>query len=154
MPSASTLSIGLLFSTRLNPSGFAVALFAPDYAVDAQGRVLQLAEGDWAGLKTLTRQATADDLPKPFQWRIKHDKSDYPIHTLRVSYGEGDVRDVQVYGFSNETKELEEPVEGLTQLPDAIQEAIAVLDEGRTTEGPGEGDDELVKLVSEILDSA
>lgn len=154
VPTESSFKSGLIRSTRLHPRGLVVGLFAPDVAVDSAGHVLQLAKEDWSALDTLSHQATADNIPKAGgfrnQWRIKHPRTDYPISWLRASYG-GGVREVSVYGLSTTTTELSHPVGGLTSLPDTLQEAFIIFDEGRSVEDDGQGDSALAKAVADIV---
>jgi hypothetical protein len=60
-----------LFNMIMAVTGFSVALFKPNVAVDAMGRVLVLTESDWNALADLASQTT--NLPETGaflnQWR-------------------------------------------------------------------------------------
>jgi len=163
-----TLVVGLIRSFPVGTK-LAVGIFEPDVAVDVTGRVLQLTKDDWTGLVALARAATADTVPKANedfnQWRIAHPRTCRPIHILTVSHGEGNVREVQVYGFSRETRTLERSRDGdvaprlpdgsvATQLPDILQEAFGVLDEAPEEDGEGYVNTALAKSVAEMISFA
>jgi hypothetical protein len=157
-PSKDTLLAGLIRSTPVQPSGLAIGLFLPDFAVDGAGRILQLTQVDWAGLEAIVKGATADSVPKAGgfrnSWRIAHPRTDLPIHWLRVSHGRGgdDIREVSVFGYSQDVRELVNSPDGVTtELPDVLQEVFGVLDEGRKDDGPGDGDPALVETIADII---
>jgi len=155
-PTREALALGCLYSTPVQPSGLAAALFKPDIAVDAQGRVLQLSPSDFAALEELGRGAVADGVPVAGgfrnQWRIKHPRTSQPISWLRVAEG-GAFKDVSVYGYSKANLVLDPAVDGLSRLPEVLDGAFGVLSEGREgSEGGGEVNSRMVELVAAVVE--
>lgn len=155
VPTASSLQYGMIRSTPANPTQLDVAFFAPDFVVDAAGRVLKLSTGDIDGLQTLVKAAVSNDVPKAGgfrnQWRIKHPRTSLPILWLKVPDADTGLQEVSVYGYSSETISLSKPVKGLDDLPDVLQEVFGVLKEARTDQNNDEGSPELAVQVSELV---
>ncbi|KAF8311252.1 hypothetical protein DL93DRAFT_1493547 [Clavulina sp. PMI_390] len=156
VPEASKLQYGLERNAPVGTSLIA-AIFAPDFVVDAAGRVLKLVDGDQEALNKLVESATGDDVPKVEegwnQWRIRHPMTSQPIYNL-LPFKDGRAqkdRFVSVYGHSASTK-LQEPVHGLTDLPAVLQETFTVLREG-SKDRDSEGNPEVVQSVMAILES-
>lgn len=157
-PTVTSLKYGITRSTPANPSQLVAAFFEPDFVVDAAGRVLKLSDGDVNGINTLVHASVSDDVPKAGgfrnQWRIYHRRTSMAIHWLKVLNApgnEGELQEVSVYGYSSETTELSDPVDGLLNFPDVLQETFGALDEARTSNSDGEGNPELVQQVTEII---
>ncbi|CAE6347365.1 unnamed protein product [Rhizoctonia solani] len=124
--------LGLLRNSRVEPEGFSVALFKPNVAVDAMGRVLVLNDRDFDALTklaTLTRELP-DTGAFRNQWRVKHDRTDYSIDQLYVSIPSG-LRTIGVYGHDGETTTLNPPVGEITDLPTTLNSLVTLAKEGR-----------------------
>jgi len=153
IPTREALAVACLHSTPVRPNGVAAALFKPDFAVDGQGRVLQLSPADFAAIEAIGANSVADGVPVAGgfrnQWRIRHGPTSQPIWWLRVADGEA-IKDVSVYGYDKVTLELDPPVDGITQFPDVLDKAFGVFSEGR--EGDGQVvDARMIELVNDVV---
>ncbi|OQV25471.1 hypothetical protein BV898_00412 [Hypsibius exemplaris] len=153
VPSSENFAFGVIRSTQVNPSGFLVAFFLPDFVVDAAGRTLQLAAGEWDRISTLAHDAVKRPQPGGFQnqWRIAQDRTSWPILQLHVKHGEESV--VSVYGFDGKTDLLDPPAAGRTTLPPSLMEAFSLLLEALQPSGKDQKNAELVKNLVKILDA-
>jgi len=156
VPTREALALACLYSTPVQPSGLAAALFKPDIAVDAQGRVLQLSQADFAAIKELGASSVADNIPAAGgfrnQWRIKHARTSQPISWLRVVDG-GAIKDVSVYGYNKQKLELDPEVDGLATLPEVLDKVFGVFAEGREgLEDGGEVNSRIVELVAAVVE--
>ncbi|KDQ16120.1 hypothetical protein BOTBODRAFT_31189 [Botryobasidium botryosum FD-172 SS1] len=157
VPTREALVSGCLYSTPVDPSGLAAALFKPDVAVDGQGRVLQLSQADFAALEALGRASVADDIPSPGgfrnQWRIKHPRTSRPISWLRTADRDS-IKDVSVYGWDKTNLLLERRVGELDRLPDVLHSTFGVFLEGREgLEGGGEVNSRVVEAVAAVVEA-
>lgn len=132
-PTRDALAFVVLQSSMITPSGFTLALCAPDIAIDAHGRVLRLAAADYAGLVALAHSILA--LPRPFQWRVTSSVSCRAINEIVLP---GPTEDVthSVYNWNTGTRELERKIEDRTELPDEIQTLLALAHETVGDERP------------------
>ncbi|VDB87099.1 unnamed protein product [Peniophora sp. CBMAI 1063] len=157
-PSRSDLLLVLKRSTRVEPDGFSLALLAPDVAVDALGRVLTVPSDDFAALQALASNvADTNKVPDTGsfgnQWRIKQRRTDWPIDSFRVARGPDEApREVGVYGFDGEQRELNAPVGDITELPNDLHELLKLTLEAREGLEGGERDDTVIRKVLALLD--
>ncbi|CAE6485250.1 unnamed protein product [Rhizoctonia solani] len=123
---------GLTRNSRVEQDGFSVALFKPNVAVDAMGRVWTLNDRDFDALSKLATLTT--DLPDTGafrnQWRVAHDRTDYPIDQLYVATSSG-LRTIGVYGHDGQTTTLKPPVGEITDLPTTLNSLVTLAKEGR-----------------------
>jgi len=155
-PTRSALSLAVLRNSQVEHEGFTLALFDTGddkVAVDAMGRVLLVAEADYAGVTALARRV-AVELPNTGRfrntWVIKQPATSQPIDRL-LSVVEGRLVETSVQGFMKGKKELKIPVGDITELPDVLSEATGLVLEGRTGYSRGSGDTEMVGKVKDIL---
>ncbi|CAE6537661.1 unnamed protein product [Rhizoctonia solani] len=124
--------LGLTRNSRVEQDGFSVALFKPNVAVDAMGRVWALTDKDFDALTKLATLTT--DLPDTGafrnQWRVKHDRTDYPIDQLYIATSSG-LHTIGVYGHDGETTTLKPPVGDITDLPTSLNSLVTLAKEGR-----------------------
>ncbi|KDN36959.1 hypothetical protein RSAG8_10493, partial [Rhizoctonia solani AG-8 WAC10335] len=123
---------GLTRNSRVEQDGFSVALFKPNVAIDAMGRVWVLDDKDF---DALTKLATLTiDLPDTGafrnQWRVAHDRTDYPIDQLYVATSSG-LHTIGVYGHDGQTTSLKPPVGEITDLPTSLNSLVTLAKEGR-----------------------
>ncbi|QRW20298.1 hypothetical protein RhiXN_09273 [Rhizoctonia solani] len=140
--------LGLLRNSRVEPEGFSVALFKPNVAVDAMGRVWTLNDVDFDALTklaTLTRELP-DTGAFRNQWRVKHDRTDYPIDQLYVSTSAG-LHTIGVYGHDGETTTLKPPVGDITELPTTLNSLVTLAKEGREGFQRGQENSEVTNKV-------
>jgi hypothetical protein len=157
-PSPDTLKVGLIRSTPANPTGLAVALFTPDFAIDSSGRILQLASGDFEQLIDLATKSVADGVPKAGgfrnQWRIDDPRTSRPILWLKVKKSPQNIGEVSIYGYSDDNQSLAKAPQDapqLTQVPSILQEAFGTFDEERRSQAPGDTNPELAITVADII---
>ena len=81
---------------------------------------------------------------------ISHDRTNYPIDQLWVKTVNG-LCTVGVYGHDGQTTELKTPVNGLTQIPSALNSLVTYAKEGRTGFERGTEDSEVTGKVKAIL---
>ncbi|KAF7361792.1 DNA repair protein rad5 [Mycena venus] len=155
-PSRSVLSLAVLRNSQVEPEGFTLALFDADdgkVAVDAMGRVLLVADGDYSGITALARRV-AEELPETGRfrntWVIRQPTTSQPIDRL-FSVVEGRLVETSVQGFVKGTKELKIPVGDISELPDVLSELTGLVLEGRTGYSRGSGDSEMVRKVKDVL---
>ncbi|KAG8718142.1 hypothetical protein FRC08_005852 [Ceratobasidium sp. 394] len=143
---------GMTRNARVEPSGFSVALFKPNVAIDAMGRVYVLNDDDFSALVSLASEAA--ELPNTGgfrnQWRVKHDRTGYPIDQLYVATSKG-LHTIGVYGHDGQTTTLEPPVHDITNLPAQLNSIITLAKEGRDGFERGTENAEVVSKVKAVL---
>ncbi|KAG8975671.1 hypothetical protein FRC05_005189 [Tulasnella sp. 425] len=158
-PKRKDLAFVQLRDTPVQADAFTAALFAPDVVVDARGVVSTLGKDDWQGLVDVAKRAvtqTPQTGGPQNQWRIKHERTSYPIDWLRVATAsEGDdFKEVSVYGFDGVREELEEPVGEIKVLPTELKEVFNLIGEARDGYKRGNEDLEVIQRVKAILPPA
>ncbi|KAG8698110.1 hypothetical protein FRC09_007429 [Ceratobasidium sp. 395] len=128
---------GMARNTRVEPEGFSVALFKPNVAVDAMGRVWTLSEQDFSALTSLASE-------------VKHDRTDYPIDQLYVSTSKG-LHAIGVYGHDGQTTTLKPPVGEIINLPAPLNSLVTLAKEGRDGFERGTENTEVVSKVKAVL---
>jgi len=143
---------GLTRNSRVEQDGFSVALFRPNVAVDAMGRVFVLTEEDFSALASLATETTSLPDTGAFrnQWRIKHDRTDYPIDQLYIATDNG-LHTIGVYGHDGETTALKTPVGDILNLPTPLNSIITLAKEGRDGFERGTENTEVTSKVKEVL---
>ncbi|KAG9096413.1 hypothetical protein FRC06_008689 [Ceratobasidium sp. 370] len=144
-------------NTRVEPNGFSVALFKPNVAIDAMGRVFVLNHEDFSALASLAAEAA--NLPDTGsfrnQWRqvappFKHDRTDYPIDELHVATSKG-LHSIGIYGHDGQTTTLKPPVGDITNLPPPLNSIVTLAKEGRNGFERGTENTEVVSKVKAVL---
>jgi len=153
-PTLSSLRFLVARSTQVEPEGFTVAFFTPNIAVDARGRVLELtSSADFDGITELAKQTTI--LPDTGlylnTWRVKQARTEQPFERLHVPIADGEVKTVSVQGYDGVKRLLDEPVEGIVELPDVLWELIELVLEARKDYVRGEEDKEVIEKVKAVL---
>ncbi|KAH9857024.1 hypothetical protein C2E23DRAFT_370503 [Lenzites betulinus] len=150
VPARDTFVLAELLNAPADPEGFTAALFRPDVAVDARGRVLQLESADFAALAGLAEQATHLPDTGSFMnaWRVAHDRTSQPIDRLFVHTSEGGIKETSVQGWDPEKKQLKQAVAEHQELPAVLHELFGYLKEGR--EGHQRGQEEDKELIARI----
>jgi len=148
-PTAESLVFAVKHSTPVDPKGFTAAFFAPNHAVDADGRALTLVQADFDALVSAASAVAA--LPRTFQWRVTSEITCHPINYIRFEDGTAQ-QTVEVYNWNEETRELEEPTEGYTELPDPIQNLLKLANEAAQGASRKRGSNPgLVRKVKDVL---
>ncbi|CDO72853.1 hypothetical protein BN946_scf185002.g38 [Trametes cinnabarina] len=135
VPSRGKLVFAVLLNAPADPEGFTVALFRPDVAVDARGRILQVQPDDFAALADLAEQVNRLPETGSFMtaWRVAHDRTDQPIDRLFVPVPGGkEIKQTSVQGWHPEKKKLKTPVADYTELPAVLHKLLGDIKEART----------------------
>lgn len=150
-PSSDNFVFGVIRSTQVNPSGFLLAFFLPNVVVDTAGRALQLSDGEWDQFSHLAQDAAKRPQPGGFQnqWRIKQDRTSWPILQLHVKNGEEKI--VSVYGFDGKSDKLEKTTVGRDTLPDKIMEFFGLVLEAKDNVEVGKPNVELLSKARTIV---
>ncbi|KAI0807440.1 hypothetical protein C8Q74DRAFT_1362943 [Fomes fomentarius] len=153
-PSKDTLVFAVLLNAQADPEGFTLAVFHPDIAVDARGRVLQVQPDDYARLTALAEETT--HLPQTGEflnaWRVAHRFTEQKNHQLFFKTSTGELKQTTVQGWHLENKQLKKPVEGYTELPPVLYELFGYIQEARTDYERGrEENPELIARIKEIV---
>lgn len=111
-------------------------------------------EEDYEALVGLARQTL--DLPSTGSflnaWRVKQERTSQPIERVLVPRdSEGELVQTSVQGYEKGKTELSEPVDGITQLPDVLQELIGLVEEAREGYVRGEEDRTVIEKVKSVL---
>ncbi|KAI0636831.1 hypothetical protein C8Q77DRAFT_1094818 [Trametes polyzona] len=149
-PTRDKLVFAVLLNAPADPEGFTLALFRPDVAVDARGRVLQVKSNDFATLADLAEQTTRLPETGSFMnaWRVAHDRTSMPIDRLFVPVSGGDIKETSVQGWHPEKKLLKDAVADYQELPPVLHELFGYIQEGR--EGYERGHEENKELIAQI----
>ncbi|KAI9065138.1 hypothetical protein FKP32DRAFT_1590889 [Trametes sanguinea] len=135
VPARDKLVFAVLLNAPADPEGFTMALFRPDVAVDARGRILQVQPDDFAALADLAEQVNRLPETGSFMnaWRVAHDRTDQPIDRLFVTTpGGNEIKQTSVQGWHPDKKDLKTPVADYNELPSALHELFGYIQEGRT----------------------
>ncbi|KAM5533267.1 hypothetical protein V8D89_013044 [Ganoderma adspersum] len=155
-PTKEVLIFAVLLNAPVDPEGFTMALFQPDVAVDARGRVLQLQRQDFAALAALAQEASRLPDTGSFMntWRVSHARTSQKIDRLFAKTpGSGDIRETSVQGWDPEKTQLQDAVGGNQALPPVLQELFGYIQEGRTGFVRGEENKELISQVKALVDN-
>ncbi|RDX56617.1 hypothetical protein OH76DRAFT_1395739 [Lentinus brumalis] len=141
-PSKDALVFAVLLNTPADPEGFTMALFRPDIAVDARGRVVQLKPEDFSTLASLAEDATRLPDTGSFMnaWRVAHDRTSQKIDRLFVRTPSGELMQVSVQGWHAEKKKLQTAVGEHDELPPVLHELFGYIQEGRADYQRGQVD--------------
>ncbi|KAI0831456.1 hypothetical protein BC628DRAFT_1486749 [Trametes gibbosa] len=156
VPARDTLVLAELLNAPADPEGFTAALFRPDVAVDARGRVLQLQSADFAALATLAEQTARLPETGSFMnaWRVAHDRTSQPIDRLFVPASDGDIKETSVQGWDPDKKQLKEAVAQYQELPPVLHELFGYLKEGREDYQRGrEEDRDLIARIKALVEN-
>ncbi|KAI0647190.1 hypothetical protein C8Q79DRAFT_958099 [Trametes meyenii] len=140
VPARDKLVFAVLLNAPADPEGFTAALFRPDVAVDARGRVLQVKSDDFAALTGLAGQVGALPDTGSFMnaWRVAHDRTSQKIDRLFVSSADGQIKETSVQGWHPEQKKLKDAVADYEELPPVLHELFGYIQEARTDYRRGE----------------
>jgi len=157
-PTYDSLLLAALVESDLDPLGVTLTLYSPDttkpndnsiVAIDAFGRVLLVSPDDAVGILALAR--TSLNLPPPDGWQnmwvVKRQVTCLPINHLYLAPPPSApdrkrLKKFSVAGYSERTRELEKPVDGIKELPHALWELVGLVNEAG--EGGYEARDELM----------
>lgn len=156
-PTRSSLSFIVTHSAQADPDGFTLAFFhgQPNVAVDARGRVLEVADAaDFEGIMKLAKDTLALPATGSFlnTWRIKQARTEQPIERLYVPSTESEVKVTSVQGYDGSQRELKGPVDGVTELPDTLWELVGLVLEARSGFERGQEDKDVIAKVKSVLD--
>ena len=155
-PSKDALVFAVLVNAPADPEGFTMALFQPDIAVDARGRVLQLKQEDFSTLASLAEEAARLPETGSFMnaWRVAHDRTSQKIDRLVSRAPSGELRQVSVQGWHAEKKKLQTAVGEYEELPHVLQELFGYIQEGRTDYQRGQVDNaDVIAKVKSLVDA-
>ncbi|KAI0780788.1 hypothetical protein BD413DRAFT_608032 [Trametes elegans] len=146
-PTLDDLVFAVLLNAPADPEGFTLALFRPNLAVDASGRLLQLQDTDFRGLSELAEKTTSLPDTGSFlnTWKIAHDRTDQKIDRLVVPTGGGQ-KVTSVQGWSADKTKLATPVAEYDQLPPVLQELFEYIHEARANYQPPANKDFIEKV--------
>lgn len=179
-PSLPDLRFALLRNTPVEHEGFTLALFSQSstssseatsasatstpaaaegeseagLAVNAMGQVLIMSREDWAKLMRLVKQFAANKLPETGYrntWIVEHETTCQPIDRLLVPSAEGQLEETGVSGFSYTERRLNQPVEGITELPEVLFHLVLLGLEGRDGYVKGEEDPVMIDKIKNLL---
>ena len=153
-PTRSSLAFAVLRNAQADPEGFTLALFSPNIAVDARGKVIIIDFDRWDAFVDLARQTVS--LPKTGKfwntWKVKQERTSQPIDRILVaSAGSGELVETSVQGWEKGKTELSEPVGDITQLPKVLDEFVELEREGRDGYVKGEEDKEIIRKVKAVI---
>lgn len=158
-PTSESLLLAVLLNAQAENQGMTLALFSqPEggiVAVDVLGRVLYVTAKDSTGILDLARKTL--DLPDTGKfrntWVIKHDRTSQPIDRIFIpsrpstpsdSETLDHLKQVSVQGFSKDTRDLADPLDGITELPDSLWELAGLVLEAKEGSGDRERRDQVV----------
>ncbi|CAL1704906.1 unnamed protein product [Somion occarium] len=152
-PTREILAFAVLHHAPAIPDGFTLALFKPDVAVDARGKVLILNPDDFTGLSDLARQTL--DLPSTGSfmnaWRIAQRRTDQPIERLFVPGSTTALVETSVQGYEKGKTELKTPVGDIHELPEVLHELFGLIAEARDGYERGKEDEDTISKVKAVL---
>lgn len=133
-PSFASLALLSMRDTPVAQNVLTLAVFTDKVAITASGEVLVLSTEDYDAIIALAQHAK--DLPQTGEfrntWRIDHPITSRPIDRVLIgTAGQEEMKEVSVYGYDSERKELTEPVGDITRLPDELSEVMEIILEGR-----------------------
>ncbi len=108
-PTREALAFAVLHSAQADADGFTLALFHPNIAVDAMGRLLVVEKDDFTGLTTLAQKTPGLPQTGSFwnTWRVSQERSEQVIRRLLVATSkEGELVETSVQGYSKEQRAL------------------------------------------------
>ena len=152
-PSRESLLFAAFRSAQVGES-LTAALFSPNIAVDAMGRVLVVQQSDFSGLAALAKQVL--DLPNTGnfqnQWRVYRRATCRPIEKSFVTDGDGDLVQTGVYGFVGDgPRVLSAPVGEYTELPQVLSDLFSLALEAREGYVAGKGDRQMIERVTALV---
>ncbi|KAF9524183.1 hypothetical protein CPB83DRAFT_861754 [Crepidotus variabilis] len=147
-PKRTELDLVVLQNSKVEPSGFTLAVFKDKTAIDAQGHIHSLSQAKYNSLINLA--AKVADLPKTGgfrnQWRVKHPITGRSIERIlspKSSLSERPAEDYEtefdetsIYGFSKDTKKLEKSINGYEELPEDLWELTRAALESKKAGDP------------------
>ena len=153
-PTREALAFVVLHNAQADPDGFTLALFHPNVAVDAMGRVLVVQEDDFAGLTSLAQKTLSLPQTGSFwnTWRIARERSEQVIRRLFVAESkDGELGQTSVQGYSKERTTLKPAVGSVDKLPEVLWELFGLIPEALEGYERDAGDTKLIDLVKETL---
>lgn len=152
-PTRQDLALAILLNSQGIHQGFTLALFKPNIAVDAMGRIIVVPEQDFDHMVALAHKTP--ELPQTggFRntWRVHNEATGKPIHRLLVPTAEGKLVETSIYGYRKDSKKLSTPVEGSDELPDVLGEFFGLALEAEEDYEFLKEDEAVVNKVKAIL---
>ncbi len=154
-PTNDALVLAVLLNAPVDPEGFTMALFQPDVAIDARGRVLQPQPQDFTALAALAQETSQLPDTGSFMnaWRVAHDRTSQKIDRLFAKTTVGDIRETSVQGWDPEKTKLQDAVGDYQALPPVLQELFGYIQEGRAGFVRGEENKQLIAQVKALVDN-
>ncbi|KDQ49493.1 hypothetical protein JAAARDRAFT_42802 [Jaapia argillacea MUCL 33604] len=153
-PTKDSLVLAVLLNAPVDTDGFTLALFEPDIAVDAMGRVLILRPTDFSGLSALARLCTSLPDTGFFRntWRVNQPTTSQPTDRILVLGEDGVLEEIGVQGYvKGGTRVLMTRVGGFDELPVELAELDGLVKEGRAGFRRGEEDEGIIGGIRDIL---
>ncbi len=154
-PTRDALVFAVLRNAPADPNGFTLALYTPNIAIDASGRIFQLGDTDFAGLSALARHVLTLPQTGSFMnaWRIVRPITSQPIERLFVPDSSGQLVQTSVQGFEKEHRnQLKTPVGQYTELPSVLSELFGLITEARAGYQKGVEDSSVIAKVKAIVE--
>ncbi|KAF8877364.1 hypothetical protein BD779DRAFT_1677355 [Infundibulicybe gibba] len=158
--SPSTLNISSIRNGQADPSAFNFAMFTVSHigflqvighvVVDARGQVLVPDFKDADGILALAQQ-TPPLSNNGDVWEIKSLVTDRPTDNVVVPNGNG-FTETRVNGFTKETRELQQPVGDITELPHPLWELFGLVLEAQDGSDSGNVDSDVINRVKAVID--
>lgn len=152
-PTREALAFAVMYSGQADPEGFTLALFQPNIAVDAMGKVLVVEKDDFDGLTALAQKTPGLPQTGTFwnTWRIKQTppaRSEQVINRLLVATSkDGSLVSTSVQGYTKERTALESPVGDINEFPGVLWELFGLFTESFEEYDRGGRNTELIDLV-------
>ena len=152
-PTADTLVFVSRLSAKGSPDSFNMALFSPDIAVDASGRVLKLQPQDFSILALLAENVARLPNAGGFMstWVVSSPITCRPNDYLHVKTPDGGLKETGVYAWDSRHTELEGPTAGYEHLPPALHELVGYAREGRAEKTESAEGTELVERIKALV---
>ena len=152
-PTSDALIFASVLSTMAFPDSFTMALFRPNIAVDASGRVLQLQPQDFSTLALLAEDVARLPDTGGFQgfWVVSSQFTCRANDFLYVKTPEGGLKTTGVYAWDARHTELSMPTAGYEHLPPAMHELVGYVQEAHAEKTESKEGGELVRRIKDMV---
>ncbi|KIY71396.1 hypothetical protein CYLTODRAFT_418933 [Cylindrobasidium torrendii FP15055 ss-10] len=151
-PSLASLTLLAVRDTPVAQNVPTLSVYNDRTAITASGDVLVLSQEDYDQIVALAGSVHALPETGEFRntWRVSHAMTSKPIDHVFLATDNG-LKEVGVYGYDKEKKELKKPVGDITHLPGEISEIMEVVLEGRVGYDKAQEKTEIVEKVKAII---